>query len=54
VTALQFDFARDFWEGRAAIMVGKKWGFIDSTGEVAIEPQFDAAWSFAEGIAVIP
>ncbi len=26
-----------------------KWGFIDKTGKVVIEPQFDDAWLFREG-----
>jgi hypothetical protein len=29
------------------------WGFIDRTGEVAIAPQFDRAWRFSEGRALI-
>ena len=53
VTPLCFDHARDFSEGRAAVMVGKKWGFIERNGVVVIEPQYDAAWSFTEGIAPV-
>ena len=51
VTPLCFDYARDFSEGRAAVMVGKKWGFIDRNGVVVIKPQYAAAWAFTEGIA---
>jgi hypothetical protein len=53
VTPLCFDLARDFSEGRAAVMVGKKWGFIGRDGVVVIEPQYDSAWSFSEGIAPV-
>lgn len=28
---------------------GKKWGFIDRTGETIIEPQFDGAECFPKG-----
>ena len=30
-----------------------KWGYIDKQGKVVIDAQFDDAWSFAEGLAVI-
>jgi len=33
VTPLGFDYARVFSEGRAAVMVRKKWGFIDRSGQ---------------------
>jgi len=28
-----------------------KWGFIDKTGKIVIEPKFDIAWDFSEGLA---
>jgi hypothetical protein len=30
-----------------------RWGFIDATGAVAIEPRFDVAGSFSEGLAAV-
>ncbi len=30
-----------------------KWGYINTEGEVVLEPRFDDAWGFAEGIAVV-
>jgi hypothetical protein len=30
-----------------------KWGFIDATGKVVIDPQFDEAWDFSEGLATV-
>jgi hypothetical protein len=32
---------------------GSKWGFIDSTGAFRIEPQFDAANAFRNGLALV-
>lgn len=41
-----------FSEGLGIIEVkGQKWGFIDSTGKVVIEPQFDGTGYFSGGIA---
>jgi hypothetical protein len=31
--------------------VDKKWGYIDKTGNVIIEPKFDWAIPFSEGLA---
>jgi hypothetical protein len=46
-----------FKEGLASIMVGtypnEKVGFIDSEGRTVIEPQFDAADDFVNGLAVV-
>lgn len=28
-----------------------KWGYIDKTGKIVVEPQFDEAWSHTEGLA---
>lgn len=30
-----------------------RWGYIDGAGEVAIEPRFDRAWRFSDGIALV-
>jgi len=30
-----------------------KWGFIDKTGKIVIEPQFEIAWAFGEGLAPV-
>ena len=37
----------------AAVKVGGKWGFIDKTGQFVINPQFDWAWDFSEGLAAV-
>lgn len=30
-----------------------RWGYIDRDGKMAIEPQFDDAWNFHEGLAAV-
>ena len=50
---LGFDYIGDFNEGLARIVVGKKYGYIDHSGQVVIKPRFDQAWSFHEGLALI-
>ena len=33
-------------------MIGDKWGYIDREGKIVIEPQFDKAFSFDNGLAL--
>ncbi|MHC5054768.1 MAG: WG repeat-containing protein [Planctomycetota bacterium] len=40
-----------FSEGLASVQVGQKWGLIDKTGRIAVEPRFDGAYEFSEGLA---
>ena len=47
----RFEMAKDFSEGLAPVMQGRKWGFIDKSGRVVIAPRFDDAWPFSEGLA---
>jgi hypothetical protein len=35
----------------AAVELGNKYGFIDRSGKMVINPQFDYADSFSEGLA---
>ena len=35
------------------VVVAGKWGYIDNTGKVAIEPRFGAAFHFSEGLAPV-
>lgn len=53
VIAPQFDEAREFSEGFAAVRVGTKWGYVDRSGAIAITPQFDAAMPFRRGRAAV-
>jgi hypothetical protein len=48
-----FGFPITFSEGFAAALVGKKWGYIDKTGKMVINPQFDEAGQFTEGLALV-
>lgn len=44
--------ACEFSEGLACVQSGK-WGFIDNTGKFVIQPQFNEAHSFVDGIAFV-
>jgi hypothetical protein len=35
------------------ILLNGKWGYINANGDVVIEPQFDSAGEFREGLAVV-
>jgi hypothetical protein len=37
----------------AAVDVGGKWGYIDRTGKYVVNPQFDSADPFSEGLATV-
>ncbi|UCC44990.1 MAG: WG repeat-containing protein, partial [Candidatus Zixiibacteriota bacterium] len=45
--------ASRFAEGLAAVLIDGKMGFIDDSGEVAIEPAYDFAQDFSEGLAAV-
>ena len=47
----QFQVARPFSEGLAAVCLENRWGFIDKTGKFVISPQFLSAESFSDGLA---
>ena len=46
-----------FVDGLALVQVGDsetgKWGYIDTTGQMVINPRFDSANSFSEGFAAM-
>ncbi len=42
-----------FSEGLATIKIDGKYGFIDKTGKIVIEPQFEEAKPFSEGLAAV-
>ena len=42
-----------FSEGLAAIYNGKKWGFIDTNGNIVIQNKYDEINSFSEGLASV-
>lgn len=45
--------AAGFSEGRGAVLVDGKFGYIDSEGTVIIKPKFSYAGCFSEGLAVV-
>lgn len=48
-----FSDAQDFTEGLAAVKVGEVYGYVNSRGDMAIEPQFTVANPFDNGLAVV-
>ncbi len=40
-------------EALADVKNGDKWGYINPKGKFVINPQFDGAWSFSEGLALM-
>ncbi len=47
----KFQDADDFSEGRAAVKLNGKWGYIDVNGKMVIRPRYDLAFEFSEGLA---
>ena len=48
-----YEDARPFADGWAAVKKNGKWGFIDTSGEVKIDYQFDDALSFGQHLAAV-
>lgn len=48
-----FDMARQFSEGLAAVRVDYKWGFISAEGKFVIPPRFEEAGRFVDGLAPV-
>src|SRR5579884_284592 len=42
-----------FTEARFPFCANRRWGYIDATGHVAIQPQFDMASDFSDGLAYV-
>lgn len=53
VLPFKYDSGRDFSEGVAPVAVGDKWGYIDSSGQWLLEPQFAEAYPFHAGVAIV-
>ncbi|MGA9626908.1 MAG: WG repeat-containing protein [Bryobacteraceae bacterium] len=53
VTSDDYDGARSFSEGLAAVKKGEKWGYIDKAGVLVIAPQFGEALSYSDGFAAV-
>lgn len=54
VSDMEFDEVSSFQlDEPAAVKVDDKWGFVSSKGEIIIEPQFEDAMSFSNGLAAV-
>ena len=42
-----------FSEGLAAVKIDKKWGYINTAGEVVISPKYDEVRTFEDGLALV-
>lgn len=51
VIPFTFESTRRFVDGRAAVRVEGRWGFIDETGQLVIPPIYDAVGDFNGGVA---
>ena len=49
----QFENADEFSEGLAAVKVKNKWGYINSAGQVVVEPNLDRVYTFQNSLALI-
>lgn len=50
---VSFDYAEDFSDGLAVVEIDGKYGYIDTSGDVAIAATFDEADGFSDGLAVV-
>lgn len=53
VIPAQFEAARDFSEGMAAVQRDGLWGYIDEKGRMVISPGFNEAGDFGQGLAPV-
>jgi hypothetical protein len=49
----RFEAALEFKQGLAPVKLAGKWGYIDLTGHMAIEPTYDAAFPFRGEYAIV-
>ena len=49
----QFQTALPFSAGLAAVSLGGRYGYIDKSGKIVINPQFEQASNFYEGLASV-
>jgi hypothetical protein len=53
ISGARFQTLGVFREGRAAVSIGGRFGYIDTAGKVVIEPQFATGGPFHEGYAMV-
>jgi len=49
----EYEYARNFSEGLAAVVKDKKYGYIDKKGKVIIPFEYEYAWEFKEDRAIV-
>ena len=49
----QFAYLDSFYDGRACVRVGERYGFIDVNGEIVIAPRFGKPAQFSDGFALV-
>jgi hypothetical protein len=49
----RFEGARNFSQGFAPVKIAGKWGYINRVGDLAAEPEYDDAYPFRNGYAVV-
>ena len=53
IAAPRYEDYRPFSEGLAAVKENGKWGYVDTDGSTVIPFQYDMAWPFSEGLAIV-
>jgi hypothetical protein len=53
VIAPRFSQASQFADDLCAVELDQKWGYIDPSGAIAIEPRWQIAFEFSEGLAAV-
>jgi hypothetical protein len=48
-----YDAARDMFNGRAAVQMGERWGFIDDAGSIVVSPTYDDVGDFLGALAPV-
>ena len=48
-----FEYALDFFEGRALVSNRGRYGYINRGGTLVIPMKYDVGWSFSEGLALV-
>jgi hypothetical protein len=47
----RYDYVGSFNQGLAKVKLEKKWGYIDSTGNVVVQPKYNEVENFSDGRA---
>lgn len=53
IDCARFQSHSEFQEELAAVQIDNKWGFINTLGQITIQPEFEAAFNFSEGLSLV-